>query len=72
MRRKISEEEEEGVISKMPSFNTKKQMWEQKMLGSKGGKAPDLLKDVLNKSQEIEVVVPNNDQPETLVVDTPV
>ena len=70
-RRKVSEGEE-GVISKLPSFNTKKMMWEEKTLERKGGKAPDLLKDLLNKSQETEVVVPNNEKQETLVVDTPV
>ena len=70
-RRKDSEAEE-GVISKLPSFNTKKMMWEEKTLERKGGKAPDLLKDLLNKSQETEVVVPTNEKQETLVVDTPV
>ena len=70
-RRKDSDAEE-GVISKLPSFNTKKMMWEEKTLERKGGKAPDLLKDLLNKSQETEVVVPTNEKQETLVVDTPV
>merc|ERR1719471_1178245 len=67
-RRKDSDAEE-GVISKLPSFNTKKMMWEEKTLERKGGKAPDLLKDLLNKSQETEVVVPTNEKQETLVVD---
>jgi len=63
--------EDEGVISKLPSFKSNKQMWEKKTLDRKAAKAPDLLKDVLDKSQEIEVVT-SNDKKENLVVDTPV
>ena len=70
IRREMSEDE--GVVSKLPSFKTKKQMWEQKTLDRKATKAPDLLKDVLNKSEEIEIVVPNNNKQDTVIVDTPV
>ena len=58
---------DEGIISKLPSFKSNIKMWEQKTLDRKTTKAPDLLKDVLNKSQETEVTVKD-----TLVVDTPV
>ena len=74
--RKISDD---GIISKLPSFKSNIMMWEQKTLDRKvkaatttSTKAPDLLKDVLDKSQETEVTVTTQDKKETMVVDTPV
>ena len=72
--RKMSDD---GIISKIPSFSTNIKMWEQKTLDrqtnakASTSKAPDLLKDVLNKSQETEVTVRTEDK-EKIVVDTPV
>ena len=65
---------EDGIISKLPSFKSNMQMWEQKTLERTNRKAPDPLKDVLNKSKETEVVTPVtvDDSKENLVVDTPV
>ena len=70
--RKMSDD---GIISKIPSFSTNIKMWEQKTLDRKSkatNKAPDLLKDVLNKSQETEVTVRTDDKKDKIVVDTPV
>ena len=69
---------DDGIISKLPSFKSNIKMWEQKTLDRKTtkagatNKAPDLLKDVLNKSQE-RLTVTNQDKKDTIVVvDTPV
>jgi len=73
--RKLSDD---GIISKLPSFKSNIKMWEQKTLDrktTKGGatnKAPDLLKDVLNKSQERLTVTTEDKKDTIVVVDTPV
>ena len=50
-------EEEDGVVTKHMSFNSSRSMWEQRTLERRKSKdkAPDLLQDVPDMSQEIEV-----------------
>lgn len=73
-----SEMSDDGIIRKLPSFKSNQMMWEQKTLDRKvkaatttSTKAPDLLKDVLDKSQETEVTVTTQDK-KNIVVDTQV
>ena len=64
VERQLGDNEGESVETKHLSFNSSKKMWESLSPGgtyerkkSSKDQAPDLLQDVLDKSQEIEVSV---------------